>query len=70
MAEDFEEKKSPHEIAQAIHDEVQIARDSALKAHLRFEHADHRIATEFMHLANHLNQVLADLNRMVEETQD
>ncbi len=70
MAEDFEEKKSPHEIARAIHDEVQIARDSALKAHLRFEHSAHRIATEFMHLANHLNQVLADLNRMIEETED
>jgi haloalkane dehalogenase len=69
MAEDFKENKSPHEIAQAMHDEVQIARDSALKAHLRFEHSDHRVATEFMHLANHLNQVLADLNRMVEETQ-
>jgi hypothetical protein len=70
MAEESDENKSPREIAQAIHDEVQVARDSALKAHLRFQHSDHTIATEFNHVADHLNHVLAGLNRMIEETQE
>ena len=68
MAEDSDENKSPHEIAGAIHDEVQVARDSALKAHLRFLHSNHTVATEFSHVADHLNHVLAGLNRMIEET--
>jgi len=67
MPEDSDENKSPHEIARAIHDEVQVARDSALKAHLRFQHSNHTVATEFNHVADHLNHVLANLNRMIAE---
>jgi hypothetical protein len=70
MAEVSDENKSPHEIAQAIHNEVQVARDSALKAHLRFQHSDHTVATEFNHVADRLNHALAGLNRMIEETQE
>jgi hypothetical protein len=65
MALESEENMSPHQIARAMHDEVQIARDSALKAHFLFQHSDHSVATEFMHQADHLNEVLAALNRMI-----
>jgi hypothetical protein len=65
MAQESEENMSPQQIAQAMHDEVQIARDSALKAHLFFQHSDHAVATEFIHQADHLNEVLAALNRMI-----
>ena len=65
MAPESEVNMSPHEIAQAMHDEVQIARDSALKAHFLFQHSDHAVSTEFMNQADHLNEVLAALNRMI-----
>jgi hypothetical protein len=65
-----EENMSPREIAQAMHDEVQIARDSALKAHLLFQRSDHAVATEFMHHADHLSMILAGLNRMIGQTQN
>jgi hypothetical protein len=70
MTEDSDKNKSPHEIAQEIHNEVQLARDSALKAHLRFQHSNHTVAAEFNHVAEHLNHLLAGLNRMIEETQE
>ena len=65
MPLESEVNMSPQEIAQAMHDEVQVARDSALKAHLLFQHSDHAVATEFMRQADHLNEVLAALNRMI-----
>jgi hypothetical protein len=33
---------------QTMHQEVEIARDTALKAHLLFQHSDHAAASEFM----------------------
>jgi hypothetical protein len=65
MALESEVNMSPQEIAQAMHEEVQVARDSALKAHLLFQHSDHAVSTEFRHQADHLNEVLAALNRMI-----
>jgi hypothetical protein len=65
MPLESEVNMSPEEIAQAMHDEVQVARDSALKAHLLFQHSDHAVSTEFMNQADHLNEVLAALNRMI-----
>jgi hypothetical protein len=68
MAHESVENMTPHEIAQAMHQEVEIARDTALKAHLLFQHSDHAAASEFMHHVDHLNQVLAGLNRMSQKT--
>jgi hypothetical protein len=65
MPLESEVNMSPQEIAQAMHDEVQVARDSALKAHLLFQHSDHAVSAEFMNQADHLNEVLAALNRMI-----
>jgi hypothetical protein len=64
MANELVEDMTPHEVAQAMHQEVEIARDTALKAHLLFQHSDHATASEFMRHVDHLNQVLADLNKM------
>ena len=65
--ESGEEKTTPQELARTIHAEVQIARDTALKAHLLFVHSDHAAASEFMHHADQLNHLLAGLNRMSEK---
>jgi hypothetical protein len=67
MANETGENTTPQEFARTIHDEVQIARDTALKAHQFFVHSDHRAASEFMHQADQLNHVLASLNRMSEK---
>jgi hypothetical protein len=64
------ENGTPEEFARTIHDEVQIARDTALKAHQLFVHSDHAAATGFMHHADQLNHVLAGLNRMSEKSTD
>jgi hypothetical protein len=64
------ENGTPQEFARTIHDEVQIARDTALKAHQLFVHSDHAAATGFMHHADQLNHVLAGLNRMSEKSTD
>ncbi len=61
------ENRTPQEFARTIHDEVQLTRDTALKAHQLFAHTDHAAATEFMHLADQLNHILAGLNRMAEK---
>ncbi len=67
MDTESDENKTPGEFAQTIHDEVQVARDTALKAHLLFIHSDHAPATAFMHHVDQLNHVLAGLNRMSEK---
>jgi hypothetical protein len=50
--------------------EVQMARDTALKAHQLFVHSDHAAATVFMHHVDQLNHLLAGLNRMSEKPTD
>jgi hypothetical protein len=70
MANESGETKTPQEFARTIHDEVQIARNTALKAHQLFFHADHPAASEFMHHVDQLNHVLAGLNRMSEKSPD
>jgi hypothetical protein len=70
MANESGENRTPQEFARAIHDEVQIARDTALKAHQLFVHSDHTAASGFMHHADQLNHVLAGLNRMSERPPD
>jgi hypothetical protein len=60
------ENRTPQEVARTIHDEIQLTRDTALKAHQLFAHSDHAAASEFMHLVDQLNHVLAGLNRMTE----
>jgi hypothetical protein len=70
MANESGENRTAQEFARTIHDEVQIARDTALKAHQLFVHSDHRAASEFMHHADQLNHVLAGLNRMSEKPTD
>ena len=66
MANESGEDETPREFAQRIHDEVQLARDTALKAHQLFVHSDHPAASEFMHQADQLNHILAGLNKMIE----
>jgi hypothetical protein len=66
MATESDENKTPQEFARTIHNEVQIARDTALKAHQLFVHSDHTAATAFMHHVDQLNHVLAGLNRIGE----
>jgi hypothetical protein len=61
-----DENKTPQEFAQTIHNEVEIARDTALKAHQLFVHSDHTAASAFMHHVDQLNHILASLNRMGE----
>lgn len=61
------ENRTPQEFARTIHDEIQLIRDTALKAHQLFAHSDHSAASEFMHLADQLNHILAGLNRMTEK---
>ena len=68
MATESDENKTPQEFARTIHNEVQIARDTALKAHQLFVHSDHTAATAFMHHVDQLNHVLAGLNRMTEKS--
>jgi hypothetical protein len=70
MANESGENPTPQELARTIHDEVQIARDTALKAHQLLLHSDHLAASEFMHHADQLNHVLAGLNRMSERFTD
>ena len=67
MANESDENRTPQEFARTIHDEVQIARDTALKAHQLFVHSDHPAASGFMHHVDQLNHVLAGLNRMSEK---
>jgi hypothetical protein len=64
------ENRTPQEFARIIHDEIQITRDTALKAHQLLMHSDHTAASEFMHLADQLNHILAVLNRMSEKPAD
>jgi hypothetical protein len=66
MANESGENRTPQEFARTIHDEVEIARDTALKAHQLFVHSDHTAASGFMHQVDQLNHVLAGLNRMSE----
>ena len=61
------ENRTPQEFARTIHDEIQLARDTALKVHQLFSHSDHAAASEFMHLADQLNHILAGVNRMTEK---
>jgi hypothetical protein len=61
------ENRTPQEFARTIHDEIQLTRDTALKAHQLFVHSDHPAASDFMHLADKLNHILAGLNRMAEQ---
>ena len=68
MANESGENRTSQEFAQTIHVEVQTARDTALKAHQLFVHSDHKAASEFMHTADQLNQILAGLNRMSERS--
>jgi hypothetical protein len=70
MANESGENRTAQEFARAIHDEVQVARDTALKAHQLFVHSDHTAASGFMHQADQLNHVLAGLNRMIEKPTD
>jgi hypothetical protein len=67
MGNESDENRTPQEFARTIHDEIQLTRDTALKAHQLLAHSDHSAATEFMHLADQLNQILAGLNRMAEK---
>jgi hypothetical protein len=60
------DNRTPQEFARKIHDEIQLSRDTLLKAHQLFGHSDHAAASEFMHLADQLNHILAGLNRMTE----
>jgi hypothetical protein len=66
MENEIDESRTPQEFARTIHDEIQLTRDTALKAHQLFVHSDHPAASEFMHLADQLNHILAGLNRMAE----
>jgi hypothetical protein len=61
------ENRTPQEFARTIHDEIQLTRDTALKAHQLFVHSDHAAASGFMHLADQLNHILASVNRMTEK---
>jgi hypothetical protein len=70
MANEPGEGKTPQEFAQTIHDEVQIARDTALKAHQLFLQSDHAAASEFMYHVDQLNHVLAGLNKISERSTD
>ena len=70
MANEPGENGTPQEYARTIHEEVQVARNTALKAHQLFVHSDHAAATGFMHHVDQLNHVLAALNRMSEEPTD
>jgi hypothetical protein len=67
MDNESAENRTPQEFARTIHDEIQLTRDTALKAHQLFAHSDHAAASEFMHLADQLNHILAGLNRMTEK---
>jgi hypothetical protein len=66
MENNSDENRTPQEFARTIHDEIQLTRDTALKAHLLFVHSDHAAASEFMRLSDQLNHILAGLNRMTE----
>jgi hypothetical protein len=70
MENESGENPTSQEFARTIHDEIQLARDTALKAHQLFVHSDHTAASEFMHLADQLNHLLAGLNRMSEKPTD
>jgi len=67
MDNESRENRTPQEFAQTVHDEIQLARDTLLKAHQLFVHSDHAAASGFMHLADQLNHILASLNRMTEK---
>jgi hypothetical protein len=62
------DNRTPQEFARTMHEEIQLTRDTALKAHQLFVHSDHAAASGFMHLADQLNHILAGLNRMTEKS--
>lgn len=69
MDEEREQGKTEQEYAEEIYAAVTKGRDIALQAHLVFV-TEHTTSTEFMHHADKLNDVLAELNRMIDKPQE
>jgi hypothetical protein len=69
MDDEREQDKTEQEYAQEIYAAVTKGRDIALQAHLVFV-TEHTTSTEFMHHADQLNHVLAELDKMIDKTQE
>jgi hypothetical protein len=69
MDEEREPGKTEQEYAEEINAAVTKGRDIALQAHLVFV-TEHTTSTEFMPHADKLNEVLAELNKMIDKPQE